>query len=108
MRSTVEWDDARPTSAARREIMAEYKELAADAGHVAHARTATPTQALAGAAKKLEAAFEFPYLAHAPMEPLNCVVQLDATSCEIWTGEQFQTVDQCDVAARAAASSPSR
>ena len=35
-----------------------------------------------------------PYLAHAMMEPLNCVVDLRADSCEIWTGTQFETVDQ--------------
>jgi isoquinoline 1-oxidoreductase beta subunit len=41
----------------------------------------------------LEADYELPYLAHAPMEPLNCVVDLRADSCEIWAGTQFQTVD---------------
>src|SRR5207245_3974204 len=39
------------------------------------------------------AEFEVPYLAHATMEPLNCVVDLRADSCEIWSGTQFQTVD---------------
>ncbi len=29
-----------------------------------------------------------------PMEPLNCVVDLRAGSCEIWTGTQFQSEDQ--------------
>ena len=47
--------------------------------------------ALASAAKTLEAEYEVPYLAHAPMEPLNCVVDLRADRCEIWTGTQFQT-----------------
>jgi isoquinoline 1-oxidoreductase beta subunit len=55
-------------------------------------------QALASAAKTIEAAYEFPYLAHAAMEPMNCVVRLGAQSCEIWNGEQFQTVDQMAVA----------
>ncbi len=35
-----------------------------------------------------------PYLAHATMEPLNCTVKIDGDRCEIWTGTQFQTVDQ--------------
>jgi isoquinoline 1-oxidoreductase beta subunit len=48
-----------------------------------------------GAAKtKLEAEYEVPYLAHAPMEPLNCTVKIDGGRCEIWTGTQFQTGDQ--------------
>ncbi len=35
-----------------------------------------------------------PYLAHAPMEPLNCTVSITQDKCEIWTGTQFQTLDQ--------------
>ena len=53
---------------------------------------------MATAAKTLEAAFEFPYLAHAAMEPMDCVIKLSATGCEVWNGEQFQTGDQATVA----------
>jgi isoquinoline 1-oxidoreductase beta subunit len=42
----------------------------------------------------LEADYEFPFLAHAPMEPLDCVVQLGGDGCDIWAGSQIQTVDQ--------------
>src|SRR5262249_21212857 len=34
------------------------------------------------------------YLAHAPMEPLNCTVKIGPGKCEVWTGTQFQTLDQ--------------
>jgi len=54
--------------------------------------------ALRGATRTLEAAYEFPYLAHASMEPMNCVVALRDGGCEIWNGEQFQTVDQAALA----------
>ena len=53
----------------------------------------------AGAAKVIEAEYEVPYLAHATMEPLNCTARVTPTACEIWTGTQFQTIDQM-VAAR--------
>jgi isoquinoline 1-oxidoreductase beta subunit len=43
--------------------------------------------------------YEFPYLAHAPMEPLNCVVDLTADSCTVWAGTQFQTADHAAAAA---------
>lgn len=43
---------------------------------------------------KLALEYDVPYLAHAPMEPLNCTVKIDGDRCEIWTGTQFQTVDQ--------------
>ena len=49
---------------------------------------------LAGAKKKIEAQYELPYLAHAPMEPLNATVKIDGDHCEVWTGTQLQTVDQ--------------
>jgi isoquinoline 1-oxidoreductase beta subunit len=50
--------------------------------------------ALASAAKQITAEYELPYLAHAPMEPLNCLVHLKPDGCEIWTGTQMQTIDR--------------
>jgi len=49
---------------------------------------------LSSASTKLVAEYEVPYLAHAPMEPLNCTAKVDGDRCEIWTGTQFQTIDQ--------------
>jgi isoquinoline 1-oxidoreductase beta subunit len=57
--------------------------------------------ALAGAATVVEAVYEFPFLAHAPLEPLNCVARLGADDCEIWAGSQIQTWDQANAAAAA-------
>jgi isoquinoline 1-oxidoreductase beta subunit len=47
----------------------------------------------------IEAGYEFPYLAHAAMEPLNCVMRLaDDNTVEVWNGAQFQTGDQHAIA----------
>jgi isoquinoline 1-oxidoreductase subunit beta len=35
-----------------------------------------------------EARFELPFLAHAPMEPMNCTVQVSSDACEVWVGTQ--------------------
>ena len=57
---------------------------------------------MAGAKKTITADFRFPFLAHAPMEPLNAVIEMSGTGdgrrCDIWTGTQFQTIDQLTVA----------
>ncbi len=95
---SVEWDESGAMTLSTDEIFAEYRELAGKPGAIAR-NDGNAAQAVAGAAKRLEADFEFPYLAHAPMEPLNCVVKLGAGSCEIWNGEQSQTMDQNAVAA---------
>jgi len=77
--------------------MAEYKKQLGSEGAVAR-KDGDVERALKDAPKTLEAAYEFPYLAHASMEPMNCVVKLDSAGCEIWNGEQFQTIDQAVVA----------
>ena len=93
----IEWDDSAAFKGSSADIMADYKVRAAGPGSVAR-NDGDAAKALAGAAKTLTAAYEFPYLAHAAMEPMNCVVQLGADSCEVWNGEQFQTVDQGAIA----------
>ncbi|MDO9314689.1 MAG: molybdopterin-dependent oxidoreductase [Burkholderiaceae bacterium] len=54
--------------------------------------------ALKGAAKTINAVYEFPYLAHAPLEPLNATFDLHADRATVWVGSQFQTIDQTNVA----------
>ena len=81
----VEWDDSHAEMRSSSDIMAAYRAAAASPGLSARKDGDIDT-AIAGAAKRLEAAFEFPYLAHATMEPLDCVVKLTKDSCEIWSG----------------------
>ena len=93
----IEWDDSTAFKASSADILAEYKRLAATPGKVAR-NDGDAIKAIAGAAKTVESTYEFPYLAHATMEPMNCVVKLSADRCDVWNGEQFQTVDQGAVA----------
>jgi isoquinoline 1-oxidoreductase beta subunit len=74
-------------------IIADYKALAETPGKVAK-KQGDAAGALAKAAKVIEAEYVFPFLAHAPMEPMNCVLQLKDGRATVWTGSQLQTVDQ--------------
>ncbi|MGU7773022.1 molybdopterin cofactor-binding domain-containing protein [Burkholderia sp. MR1-5-21] len=93
----VDWDETGAEKRSSGEIMREYRQLAAKPG-VSARKDGDADAAIAGAARKLSASYEFPYLAHAPMEPLDAVVKLTPDSCEIWAGDQFQTVDQGNAA----------
>jgi len=94
------WDDSLAEKRSTPAIFAAYEELAKKPGLPAR-RNGDPDTALDKAASRVSAIFRFPYLAHAPMEPLDCVVRLTGNSCEIWAGDQFQTVDQMNAATAA-------
>jgi isoquinoline 1-oxidoreductase subunit beta len=93
----IEWDDSNAEKRSSAALMEEYRRLADQPASSAR-KDGDAAQALRDAAKKVSASFEFPYLAHAPMEPLDAVVRLSANSCEIWAGDQFQTIDQANAA----------
>lgn len=93
----VEWDESAAFKLGSDQILEKYQELAKSPGAVAN-RTGDADKALSTAARTLEASYDFPYLAHAAMEPMNCVVRLGKDGCEVWNGEQMHTVDQMVVA----------
>lgn len=89
----VKWGEANAFKLDSAEIMAQYNLLARQPGAVAR-NDGDVESAFAKAKKIVDLTFEFPYLAHAAMEPMNCVVRLARGECEVWNGEQFQTGDQ--------------
>ena len=90
----VEWDPGDGGTIDTTELARSYRALAAQPGAVKAKTAGDPAAAMKTAAKVVEAEYDLPYLAHAPMEPLNCTVRITADKCEIWTGTQLQTVDQ--------------
>lgn len=88
----IDWDTSSVEKVSSDKQRSDYIALAKAGGGVV-ARTADLSK-LASAPRKISAVYEFPYMAHAPMEPLNCVVELKANACTIWAGTQFQTIDQ--------------
>ncbi len=93
----VDWDESAALKQGTPEILAEYRRLASGPGTVAR-HDGDVVAAFRHAAHVVEAQYAVPYLAHAAMEPLNCVAQISPAGCEIWNGEQFQTLDQANVA----------
>ena len=93
----VAWDDSTAEKRSSAALMDEYRRLA-DQPAASARKDGDALQAIKDAAHKVSASYEFPYLAHAPMEPLDAVIKLTADSCEIWAGDQFQTVDQANAA----------
>jgi isoquinoline 1-oxidoreductase beta subunit len=93
----VEWDDSKAEKRSSAALMEEYR-LLADRPALSARKDGDAAQAIKSAARTISANYEFPYLAHAPMEPLDAVVKLGADRCEIWAGDQFQTIDQANAA----------
>jgi isoquinoline 1-oxidoreductase beta subunit len=89
----VEWSAPEGGGLDSTKQLAEFRQTAQKPGAIVSEKGKVEA-ALAGAKTKIDAYYEVPYLAHAPMEPLNCTVKIDGDHCEIWTGTQFQTGDQ--------------
>jgi isoquinoline 1-oxidoreductase beta subunit len=88
----VDWDLGDGAKISTQGLRAEYRKLAQSPGLVA--KQAGDVDAALKAGKIIEAEYEVPFLAHAPMEPENCTVEVGKDGADIWTGTQFQTMDQ--------------
>lgn len=92
----IEWDDSTAETRSSATILDEYRELVGQPGTVAE-QEGDAEKALSQG-NVVETVFEFPYLAHAQMEPMNCVAQVDGQRAELWYGCQGATSDQAAIA----------
>lgn len=90
----VTWDDSAAETRGSAQLLEYFRHLAAGKEALTAVERGHVDAALEHAHKRIEADFEFPYLAHAPMETLTAVCRLSQDTCEIWAGCQFQTIDQ--------------
>jgi isoquinoline 1-oxidoreductase subunit beta len=90
----VEWDTSAVEKVDSAKQLVNYRTLAQKTGALKYNADVSK---LAAAPKKISAEFVFPYLAHAPMEPLNCTVQLSGQGAdaraELWLGTQMPGFD---------------
>ena len=94
----VDWDLTAVERADSAQLLATYKQLARSPGNVAVTRGDQKAIERLAAGDRIVAEYEFPYLAHCPMEPLNTTVRFDGDRAEAWAGSQFQTVDHAAIA----------
>ncbi len=95
----VQWDVSGVEKADTTKMLAQYRELASRPGAAAPGPNyGADISALAGAPKKIQAEFVFPYLNHAQMEPLACTVDLKTDRCTVLTASQMPGVDAGAVA----------
>ncbi len=94
---SVDWDTSNAETRSTDDILTEYRTLADTKGLVAVHR-GDADAGLSRASTVYDAEFTFPFLAHAPMEPLNCAIEVGSDGAELWSGCQLQTIDQSAIA----------
>ena len=86
----IEWDEGESASLDSDGIRAQFAQLAEQPGVEAR-KEGDPAAALATAARRVEAAYEVPFLHHATMEPMTCTAHVRPDGCEVWAPTQNQS-----------------
>ncbi len=89
----IRWDDGPNANLTTADIVRQLAAVSQTTG-VAARNEGDAAAAMAGAAQKVEAIYELPFLAHATMEPVNCTVHVRPDGCDIWVGTQVPTFTQ--------------
>jgi len=92
-----QWDPGANAKLTTADIAGELARASEKPGAVAR-REGDAAAAIAGAAKKIDAVYEQPFLAHATMEPMNCTVHLTTEGCDLWVGTQVPGITRAAVA----------
>jgi isoquinoline 1-oxidoreductase beta subunit len=93
----IKWDEGVNANQSSAAISTLFAERAQKPG-VEAMKTGDVAAGSAGAAKKVEAVYEVPFLAHATMEPMNCTADVRADRCDVWASMQMQTMAQAAAA----------
>jgi isoquinoline 1-oxidoreductase beta subunit len=85
----ITWDEGPNAAVSTADVLNGLVTASEKAGAVA--KSAGDIDKALGEGTKLEATYHVPFLAHAPMEPMNCTVHVRPDACEIWVGNQVIT-----------------
>jgi len=89
----IRWDEGPNAHLSSADIVQQLAAASEKSGVVAR-KDGNVAGAMAGAAQKVEAIYEQPFLAHATMEPVNCTVHVRPDGCDVWVGTQVPTFTQ--------------
>ncbi|MDF0546156.1 molybdopterin-dependent oxidoreductase [Sphingobium sp. H39-3-25] len=89
----VQWDEPEGSKFTSAQLLEEYRRLAQTPGLLA-----VEKGKIEQGSDLVTAEYSVPYLAHAPMEPLNCTIQASSDGCDVWVGTQYQSLDRKEVA----------
>jgi isoquinoline 1-oxidoreductase beta subunit len=84
----IKWDLGAGATVSSADITAKLQEGLTAADAYADTKDGDALGAIAGAAKKVEATYATPFLAHATMEPMNCTARVTAQRGEAWVPSQ--------------------
>jgi isoquinoline 1-oxidoreductase beta subunit len=87
----IQWDEGKVAAYSTPGITQSFADAVAQGGAPPARTVGDAAAALAGASRKLDAVYQTPYLAHAPMEPLNCTAWVRADGAEVWASTQMQS-----------------
>ncbi|MBW4091695.1 MAG: xanthine dehydrogenase family protein molybdopterin-binding subunit [Proteobacteria bacterium] len=93
----IDWDLGANAGLTQAQIVQGHADASAGSGIVARME-GDPDTAIAGAAIKRDAVYQLPFLAHAPMEPINCTAHVRQDGATIWCGTQVPTRAQAEAA----------
>jgi CO/xanthine dehydrogenase Mo-binding subunit len=93
----IEWDEG-PNANVTTESIVSHMAKASESDGVVARTDGDFAKAISTAAKKIEAVYQMPFLAHAAMEPMNCTVHVTKDSCDIWVGIQVVSRAQATAA----------
>jgi len=83
----IQWDEGPNATLSSAEIIRQLESALLKPGVIAR-KDGDVAKAMAGAAMKIEALYQMPFLAHATMEPLSCTVHVRKNGCDVWVGSQ--------------------
>ena len=93
----IEWDEGPNANVSTESIVEQMARASQHDGVVARS-DGDVAKSMPTAAKRIDAVYEMPFLAHAAMEPMNCTVQVTKDSCDIWVGIQVVSRAQATAA----------